>query len=80
VLGAISRPEPILVLDHAIKHVDLWFWFVAFVCYSYREVLDLRDQGHHRAYFAIANEAQKVRVMLVKNYRQVVAEETARST
>jgi hypothetical protein len=64
-----------LVLDHCIQHLDLWFWFAAFVSYIYREVLDANDRGHHLDYFAIAEEAERVRGSLEENYRHVVAEE-----
>jgi hypothetical protein len=80
VLGAIMPPEPILVLDHCIKHIDLWFWYAAFVVYSYREVLDAKDPGHHREYFKTANEAQGIRLRLVENYQHVVAEQRSQST
>jgi hypothetical protein len=35
VLGAIGKPSLAMLADYAMKTLDLWFWFGAFVCYTH---------------------------------------------
>jgi hypothetical protein len=43
VLGAIGKPSLAMLADYAMKTLDLWFWFGAFVCYTHLDVLEKID-------------------------------------
>jgi hypothetical protein len=43
VLGSIGKPSLAMLADYAMKTLDLWFWFGAFVCYTHLDVLEKID-------------------------------------
>jgi hypothetical protein len=40
VLGAIGRPSLAMLADYGIKLLNLWFWYGAFICFIYADVLE----------------------------------------
>lgn len=77
VLGAIGRPSLAMLADYARKSLSLWFWFAAFVVYTYRENLDQADQGLLSAYHEAAAGAEQVAGWLVEQYNRVLEQEQA---
>jgi hypothetical protein len=57
-LGAIGKPDPLVVSEYFGRLLSLWFWFMALVSYQYREVVKERDPGSVPVYFTIAQRAQ----------------------
>ena len=63
-LGAIGRPELILLADYCIKTINLWFWLGAFLRYNYRplrsrgiyDVVPLCPQQRFREHDAAVNQ------------------------
>jgi hypothetical protein len=74
VLGAIGRPELILLADYCIRTLSLWFWFVAFFGWTYREILTQRDVGLPRAYHEAAKNAQAAKGWILEQYNRLRAE------
>jgi hypothetical protein len=48
VLGAIGTPSLALLTDYALKTLNLWFWFAAFVVFTFREVLSRPIRSYSR--------------------------------
>jgi hypothetical protein len=74
VLGAIGRPELILLADYCIRTLSLWFWFVAFLRWTYREILIQRDADLHRAYHEAAENVRAAKQWLVEQYNRLLGE------
>jgi hypothetical protein len=60
VLGATGRPNLAMLADYALKTLDLWFWFAAFVAFAYREVLLRADPELLKTYHDTAEAAKPV--------------------
>ncbi len=75
VLGAIGRPSLALLADYALKTLNLWFWFGAFVSFIHRELLAEADPDFKAAYDAAARTAQEVAPWLAQQFNQVLAQE-----
>jgi len=78
VLGAIGVPELLLVVDHCIKHVGLWFWFGAVVSFVFHKAIKSHDASYHEKYSQTAERAQKVNEWLAKQFNHLL-EERAKS-
>lgn len=74
VLGSIAIPDLILTADLCIHILSLWFWFAAFVGYTYISILDSFDKEFGRDYIAIANKAKMLSKELVENYNHLLKE------
>jgi hypothetical protein len=77
VLGATGRPSLAMLADYALKTLDLWFWFAAFVAFAYREVLFRADPELLKTYHDTAEAAKPVAAWLREQFNRVLAEEQA---
>lgn len=77
VLGAIGRPSLAMLADYALKTLNLWFWFGAFVSFAYLPVLAKSDPSFKDSYDAAAKMAQDVAPWLVEQFNRVLAQEQA---
>ena len=75
VLGAIGRPSLAMLADYALKTLNLWFWFAAFVAFSYREILFQADPELLKAYNDTAEAAKPVAAWLREQFNRVMTEE-----
>lgn len=73
--GAIGRPSLVMLADYALKTLSLWFWFVAFVAFAYREVLFRADPELLKTYHDTAEAAKPVAAWLREQFNRVLAEE-----
>jgi hypothetical protein len=74
VLGAIARPELILLADYCIKTLGLWFWFVAFLRYTYRDTLAEHDAVLPQTYHEAATNLREATRWLREQYDRLLAE------
>jgi hypothetical protein len=74
VLGSVGVPDLILVTDHCIKLVQIWFWFTAAVTYYFRAVVDKVDTSFGKDYLKTAEEAKKVNAWLSENFNRLLEE------
>lgn len=72
VLGAIGHPSEALILDYAIKHLSLWFWFAAMISFSYADLTKEFDYAYGKRYLSIAKSADLVKKNLVSQYNTAV--------
>ena len=72
VLGSIGRPSLILVADHCIHLVEMWFWFGALVAFACKELMDKIDPMFGRDYFRTATKAEEVKKSLVEGYNALL--------
>jgi hypothetical protein len=77
VLSATGRPSLAMLFDYALKTLDLWFWFAAFVVFTYREVLWETDPELPSRYFKVAEAAKPLAAWLREQFNRVLAEEQA---
>ena len=77
VLGAIGRPSLAMLSDYALKTLNLWFWFGAFISFIHLPVLAKTDPSFKKDYDAAAKMAQEVAPWLVEQYNRVLAQEQA---
>ncbi len=77
VLGAIGRPSLVLLADYAIKTLNLWFWFGAFIGFIYVDALERADPDFHKTYHSVSESAKPVAKWLVEQFNRVLAEEQA---
>ena len=77
VLGAIGQPSLAMLADYALKTLNLWFWFGAFVCFIYLPVLAKTDPDFKGDYDAAAKLAQVVAPWLTEQFNRVLAQEQA---
>jgi hypothetical protein len=75
VLGAIGRPSLAMLADYALKTVNLWFWFAAFVAFAYRDVLFQTDPQLLKTYNDAAEAAKLVAAWLREQFNRVLVEE-----
>lgn len=75
VLGAVGIPSLTLLADYALKTLNLWFWYGAFVSHTYTDVLHRADPEFLRTYHDVSEEAKSVASWLVKQFNRVLAEE-----
>lgn len=77
VLGAIGRPSLAMLADYARRSLSLWYWFAAFVVYTYGDILSRTDPEILTAYNEAAAAAKPVATWLVEQYNHVLAQEQA---
>jgi hypothetical protein len=75
VLGAIGRPSLSMLADYALKTLDLWFWFAAFVAFTYRDVLSRSDPDLLGTYNDAAETAKSIAAWLREQFNRVLAQE-----
>lgn len=74
VLGSIGMPDLVLVTDHCIKLVQMWFWFAAAVSYFSHAVVDKVDTLFGNDYLKTAEEAKEVITWLSENFNRLLVE------
>jgi hypothetical protein len=80
VLGAIGPPELVLLADYCTKTLHMWFWFGAFLFFTYRDVLARHDPEFFKAYHEVAKNAREALGWLGEQYNRLLAQaETARA-
>lgn len=77
VLGSIGMPDLVLVTDHCIRLIQMWFWFVAAVGYFYRKVVDKVDNEFGKDYVKTVEEAKAVNSWLSENFNKLLQESRA---
>ena len=77
VLGAIGKPSLAMLADYALKTLNLWFWFGAFLNVVYLPVLAKTDPGVMESYRVTAKMAQEVAPWLAEQFNRVLAQEQA---
>jgi hypothetical protein len=75
VLCAIGRPSLAMLADYALKTLNLWFWFAAFVAFAYRDVLSQTDPVLLKTYNDVAEAAKPIAAWLREQFDRVLAEE-----
>jgi hypothetical protein len=77
VLGAIGRPSLALLVDYALKTLNLWFWFGAFISFIHLPLLAKTDPEFMKDYDVAAKMAQEVAPWLVEQFNRTLAQEQA---
>jgi len=77
VLGSIGVPSLAMLADYALKTLDLWFWFDAFVAFVYSPVLFDADRTFIKIYDAAAKMARDVSPWLREQFNRTLAQEQA---
>ena len=77
VLGAIGRPSLAMLADYALKTLNLWFWFAAFVTAEYVELIAGVDPQLVKTQQNIAADTKQVFSWLREQFTRVLAEEQA---
>jgi hypothetical protein len=72
VLGAIGRPSLAMLADYALKTLSLWFWFAAFLIFTYREVLSKAEPELLVAYEDAASAAKPIAAWLREQFNRVL--------
>jgi hypothetical protein len=75
VLGAIGRPSLALLADYALKTLNLWVWFAAFLMFTYRDLLSQGKPGLLKTYNDAAEAAKPITAWLHDQFNRVLAEE-----
>jgi hypothetical protein len=66
-----------LLADYALKTLNLWFWFGAFVSFVYLPTLGDTDPDLTKTYDAAASTAARVAPWLTEQFNRVLAQEQA---
>ncbi len=74
VLGAIGMPELVVMVDHCMKSLELWFWLSASVTHFYKDRLikDHRDYMH--LYYQSVDFEKEVYAWLVKHFNKLLSD------
>jgi hypothetical protein len=64
-----------MLADYALKTLNLWFWFAAFVTFAYRDVLFRTDPELLKIYRDTAEAAKPVAAWLCEQFNRILAEE-----
>ena len=75
VLGSIGRPSLAMLADYALKTLNLWFWFGAFISFVYLPVLARADPDFKDDYDAAAKMAQDVAPWLTEQFNRTLTQE-----
>jgi hypothetical protein len=75
VLGAVGKPSLVILADYALKSLGLWFWFAAFVGFTYRELLSEVDPNVLKIYLDTAKDAEPTATWLREQYNRLLVEE-----
>jgi hypothetical protein len=76
-LGSIGRPSLVMLADYALKTLNLWFWFGAFVHFVYLGVLRGANPTFGKDYDEAAKVAQQVAPWLSEQFNRTLAQEQA---
>lgn len=74
VLGAILLPEPVLITEYCLHHLNLWFWFGASVSSYYADVLNHHDSEYLGDYLTVAKAAQLLAPALQSEFNRLLEE------
>lgn len=77
VLGAIGKPDLVMVTDYAMKYLEMWFWLTATVSWFYRTQIDREDKSYLPAYMETFEQAKTVRGQLAENFNRLLSEAQA---
>lgn len=77
VLGAISMPEPIVMVDHCMKVLEMWFWMSASVTHHYKERLTRDHREYMHLYYEAVDFEEKVYEWLVSQFNRLLPEAQA---
>jgi hypothetical protein len=76
VLGAIGVPSLAMLADHALRILQLWFWFGAFLGYIHLDLIK-EDPSFSQFYKSNSAKAESVGSWLIAQYNKILAEEKA---
>lgn len=71
VLGSIGMPDLVMVTDYCLKHLDLWFWFVAFISTMLGQKL---EPSFRERYLSAAKDARECSEWLCQEFDRLVTE------
>jgi len=74
VLGSIGQPELVLVVEHCIHLIGMWYWYGAFVSFANSELLSKTDPTYAKDYFSTAERAVKTKKWLAENFSRLLEE------
>ncbi len=77
VLGAVGKPSLVMLADYALKTLNLWFWFEAFIVFAYLPVLAKTDPNILEEHATAAKTAKEVAPWLVEQFNRTLAQEQA---
>jgi len=77
VLGSITQSGLLLVLDHSMHLVDMWFWFGSVVGFIAKEPLEESDPSFFKDYFATARKAAEIKKWLGESFNKLLEKEQA---
>ncbi|WP_353646209.1 hypothetical protein [Mesorhizobium sp. WSM2239] len=77
VLGSIGRPSLTLLADYALKTLELWHWFGAFIGFAYLPVVANADPDIVDEHVEVREIAQQVARWLGEQHNRVLAQEQA---
>ena len=77
VLGAIGMPEAVLMVDHCMKTLELWFWLSASVTHHYKERLTTNHRDYMHLYYEAVDFEKKVYQWLVEHFNRLLPEAQA---
>jgi hypothetical protein len=66
-----------MLCDYALKLLNLWFWFVAFISFVNMPILERNDPGFHEHYREVTKSAEEVARWLAEQFNRLLAEEKA---
>ena len=72
VLGSIGEPSLVLVTDHCITLLQMWFWFAAAVSYYFQSVIDKADKSYRKDYLKTADKAKQVVIELQNTFNELL--------
>jgi len=74
VLGSIGTPDLLMTTLYLMRHLGLWYWFVAVVTYFYRDIIDKGDVSYIENYFKIMEKAQEIDNWLNEKFKNLFNE------
>lgn len=74
VLGSIGRPDLLLVAEHCIRLVEIWFWFGALVAFVAKSTLSESDPSFGKEYMMTAEKAPSIKRLLSENFNRLLQE------
>ncbi len=77
VLGAISMPEPVVMVDHCMKVLEMWFWLCASVTHHYKKRLTKGHRDYMHLYYEAVDFEKKVYEWLVGQFNRLLPEAQA---
>jgi hypothetical protein len=77
VLGAIGKPNLAMLADYALKTLNLWFWFAAFLGFMYRDLVSRTNPELFKAYHHSAEAVKPIASWLHEELNRALAEQAA---